>query len=178
MNLCVLTALCGPLCFPALGCTDVTLAGIKCQDVCSTIIPQLGDSENFWKWRFPLRLQWSSSTPTEIELSCRGSFLCWIKDRTSEDMLNGPVWAQHYAVHLQAGIFFSPFFYFFYKKKWHRADATTGIFQVLGTAETLRNKCYNFNRGGARLQTDFQYKRSGSRDHSLQFSASSALKRC
>lgn len=66
------------------------------------------------------------------------------------------------------------FFYFFF----FRAHATTGIFQVLGTAETLRNKCYNFNRGDARLQTDFQYKRSDSRDHSLQFSASSALKRC
>lgn len=52
------------------------------------------------------------------------------------------------------------------------------MFQVLGTAKTLRNKCYNFNRRGARLQTDFQCRRSDSRDHSLQFSASSALKRC
>lgn len=94
---------------------------------------------------------------------------------TSEHMLKVPVWAQHYAVQLQAGIFL---FYLFLTKKRHWLHATTGIFQVLGTAETLRNKSYNFNRGGARLQTDFQYKRSDSRDHSLQFSASSALKRC
>lgn len=64
------------------------------------------------------------------------------------------------------------------QKKKHWTRATTAVFQVLGSAETLRNKCYNFNRRGAHLQTDFQCRRSDSRDHSLQFSASSALKRC
>lgn len=72
--------------------------------------------------------------------------------------------------------FLTHFNFFLRTRKRHRAHATR--FQVLGTAETLRNKCYNFNRRGARLQTDSQYRRSDSRDHSLQFSASSALKRC
>lgn len=148
------------------------------EDVFSTIILQLGEKKKNLIFENEDFLSDSSDNvnPLQVKLNLAAVVLFVPNHEwTSEHMLKVPVWAQHYAVQLQAGIFL---FYLFLTKKRHRRHATTGIFQVLGTAETLRNKCYNFNRGGARLQTDFQSKRSDSRDHSLQFSASSALKRC
>lgn len=180
-------ALDGHLCSTALWCTDITLAWTKCCSVQCTDLRRMFSAPLFSNLEEKKKnlifenedfLSDSSDNVNPLQLKLNlAAVVLFVPNHewTSEHMLKVPVWAQHYTVQLQAGIFL---FYLFLTKKRHWLHATTGIFQVLGTAETLRNKSYNFNRGGARLQTDFQYKRSDSRDHSLQFSASSALKRC
>lgn len=179
-------ALYGHLCSTALGCTDITLAWTKCCSVQCTDLRRTFSAPLFSNLEEKKNLIFENEdflsdssdnvNPLQLKLNLAAVVLFVPNHEwTSEHMLNVPAWAQHYDVQLQAGIYFSPCYFFYFLKK-------TNIGFMLPWASfkclALQKKCYNFNWGGARLQTDFQYKRSDSRDHSLQFSASSALKRC
>lgn len=152
------------------------------QCIFSTIIFQCKEkkaSSHFWKWGFPLKLQWHMN-PFQLKLNLAA--VVFFSPNQRQDIrthADCSCPAQRFAVHfLKAGIFSSPLYFFivffFSTKKQTKKKNTLGLCYHGHVSNAChcrnsRNKCYNFNRRGARLQTDFQYRRSDSRDHSLHF---------